>query len=158
MSEIYEARDFAIKAHGDQKYGGEPYGVHLFAVAQVARDFGATNAQWKAAFLHDVLEDTPATSDQILDLFGEDVLGLVYACTGEGHNRKARNASIYRKIEAYPPAAFIKLADRIANVEASEPGSSHRAMYRKELDAFRAVIRPHVPAAMWDRLERAFLP
>lgn len=156
MSKIYEARDFALKAHGDQRYGGAPYGVHLFAVVQVARDFNCSNAQWKAAFLHDVLEDTPATSDQILDLFGEDVLRIVYACTGEGNDRASRNASIYRKIADYPPAALVKLADRIANVEAAVPGGHFWRRYQSELPAFRAAVRPHVPVAMWNRLERNF--
>jgi len=158
MAQIYEARDFALKAHGDQKYNGDPYGVHLFAVVQVARDFDCTNAQWMAAFLHDVLEDTSATSDQILDLFGEDVLRIVYACTGEGEDRRERNACIYRRVAEHPPAALVKLADRIANVEAAQSGDYHWRRYRDELPAFRAAIRPHVPAAMWDRLERHFSP
>jgi (p)ppGpp synthase/HD superfamily hydrolase len=158
MGEIYEARDFAIKAHGDQKYGGDPYGVHLFHVAGIIQDFGFPNAYRKAAFLHDVLEDTAATSDQILDLFGEEVLSLVYACTGEGETRADRNASIYRKIVEYPTAAPVKLADRIANVEAATPGCPHWQRYKTEMDAFRAVIRPHVPEEMWERLERNFRP
>jgi (p)ppGpp synthase/HD superfamily hydrolase len=156
VGEIYQARDFALRAHGDQKYGDLPYGVHLFDVVQVLRDFDATNSEWKAGFLHDVLEDTATTSDQILDLFGEDVLRLVYACTGEGKTRYDRNQCIYERINAYPPAAKVKLADRIANVEAATPGDRHWRRYKAELDSFRAVIRPHVPASMWARLERNF--
>ncbi len=159
MSEIYEARNFALKAHGEQKYGdGEPYGVHLFAVVQVMRDFDCTQDEWKAAFLHDVLEDTEATSDQILDLFGERVLRLVYACTGEGETREDRNQCIYRRIAEYPAAARIKLADRIANVEAATPGGYWWMRYKAELPSFRAAIRPHVSDAMWRRLERNFAP
>lgn len=156
MSEIYEARNFAMNAHGDQKYDGQPYGVHLFAVAQVARDFNCSIAQWKAAFLHDVLEDTAATSDEILDLFGDEVLSIVYACTGEGESRYERNQSIYAKITAYPEAALVKLADRIANVEASVRGDQHWTRYNGEMDDFRAIVRQHVPPEMWERLERAF--
>lgn len=156
MTEIYEARDFAIKAHGDQKYGDQPYGVHLFDVAGIVRDFGLDDRYRKAAFLHDVLEDTAVTLDELVEKFGVDVASLVLACTGEGLNRKTRNASIYRKIAALPPAAAIKLADRIANVENSEPGSGHRLMYTKEQEAFAAAIRPYVNAEWWDRLERAF--
>lgn len=156
MAEIYEARDFAIKAHGDQKYDDGPYGVHLFDVAGVVMDFGLSNAYRKAAFLHDVLEDTPVTSDQILDIFGPEVMALVYACTGEGETRAERNLSIYEKISAYPAAAPLKLADRIANVEAATHGDRHWQRYAAEQDAFRAVIRPHVAAAMWDRLDKAF--
>jgi (p)ppGpp synthase/HD superfamily hydrolase len=153
VSEVHEARDFAIKAHGDQTYGGEPYGVHLFDVVGIAKEFGANDAQWKAAFLHDVLEDTAVTSDQILDLFGEDVLRIVYACTGEGETRADRVSCIYRRIEDHPPAALVKLADRIANVEAATPGGHHWRRYKSEMSGFRAIIRPHVPAEMWARLE-----
>ena len=156
MGEIVDARDFALRAHGDQTYGEEPYGVHLFDVVAVAKDFGATDAQWKAAFLHDVLEDTAATSDQILDLFGEDVLRIVYACTGEGETRAERVSCIYRRIADHPPAALVKLADRIANAEAATPGGHHWRRYKSEMAGFRAVIRPHVPAAMWNRLEQRF--
>lgn len=158
MSEVYQARDFAIKAHGDQKYGGDPYGVHLFDVVAIAKEYGCTDAQWKAAFLHDVLEDTAVTSDQILDLFGADVLSIVYACTGEGIDRAERVACIYRRIADYPAAALVKLADRIANVEAATPGGHHWWRYKAELPGFRAVIRPHVPDAMWERLERNYRP
>ncbi len=158
MGEICEARNFAIEMHGDQKYGGEPYGVHLFAVVAVALDFGCTNAQWKAAFLHDVLEDTAATSDQVLDLFGDSVLRIVFACTGEGDTRAERSISIYRKIAAHPEAALVKLADRIANVEAATPGDHHWRRYRDEMPSFRAAIRPHVPEGMWQRLERNYQP
>jgi (p)ppGpp synthase/HD superfamily hydrolase len=158
VSEIWEARDFAIRAHGDQKYGGEPYGVHLFDVAGIVHEFGYSNDHRKAAFLHDVLEDTATTSDQILDLFGENVLRLVFACTGEGESRAERNNSIYRKIVEYPPAAPVKLADRIANVEAATPGCHHWRRYKAEMPQFRAVIRPHVPDQMWDRLEGSFRP
>ncbi len=156
MGEIWQARDFAIKAHGDQTYGGDPYAVHLFDVVIVARDFDCTNAQWKAAFLHDVLEDTAVTSDQILDHFGPDVLTIVYACTGEGDDRRERMASIYRKIAKHPEAALVKLADRIANVEAATPGGHHWRRYRNEMSDFRAAIRPHVPTAMWERLEQNY--
>ncbi len=156
MGEIWEARNFAIAAHGDQKYGGESYGVHLFAVARVARDFDCTQVQWKAAFLHDVLEDTATAEGEILNVFGEDVLRIVAACTGEGDDRTERIASIYRKIAEYPPAALVKLADRIANVEAATPDGHHWRRYKVEMPGFRAAIRPHVPETMWNRLERSY--
>jgi len=69
-------------------------------------------------------------------MFGPDVAGLVDAVTDEpGPNRRARKAATYQKIrEAGHLAVRLKLADRIANVEA---GGSLTDMYRKEHEAFR---------------------
>lgn len=151
------AKDFAVSAHGDQLYQGRPYvSAHVAKVVKVLRDYGFAGDWIAAGWLHDVIEDTPVTFDDIKAEFGTKVATMVDACTGIGHNRKARNASIYAKIAAYPAAAPIKLADRIANVEASLHGSSHRHMYMKEADDFEAAIRRHVSAVMWTRLERAY--
>ena len=153
-----KARDFAIEAHGDQTYGdGQPYRVHLFAVHQVVRDFGYDGPYAEAAWLHDVLEDTPITFSQLSANFSGQVCSLVLACTGEGKNRRERNACIYDRISRYPQAAIVKVADRIANVEASAEGSSHRSMYRKEADAFWSAVARHVPDTMQDRLSRAYI-
>ena len=53
-----EARAFAIKAHGDRKYGSKPYVVHLDDVARTAVELGFTSPEHQVvAFLHDVLKD-----------------------------------------------------------------------------------------------------
>lgn len=165
---IEEAKQFALVCHGRQMYGDKPYVHHLQAVVNVLGDFrnhievytdsddyDRFDRLVAAAWLHDTVEDTPASIEHIQVRFGHSVANLVWAVTGIGSNRKERNAEIYRKIEMYPRAAVLKLADRIANVEASETYSSHRSMYLKEQKEFEAVVRRHVPESMWARLDRA---
>ena len=72
-----------------------------------------------------------------------------------GGDRATHVASIYEKIAAYPDAAVVKLADRIANVEACETGDKHSVRYAREHLTFAKVIEPHVPAAMWQRYSNA---
>lgn len=151
------AEKFARQAHVGQLYGGKPYvDAHVSRVVQIVQDFGYGKAMQDAAWLHDAIEDTSATRAEISNLFGSWVAQLVWACTGEGHNRKTRNASIYEKIRLLPEAAIVKVADRIANVEASDPNSGHRQMYNKEAEAFAAKVALFVPGAMRDRLARAY--
>jgi (p)ppGpp synthase/HD superfamily hydrolase len=162
VSIIEAARAFASEAHENQAYGELPYTYHLEAVANVLNEYAPSEAGvyerlMCAAWLHDVIEDTDTTRDHVQAHFGHSVAHLVWACTGEGENRKERNASIYAKIRQYPLAAIVKLADRIANVEHSAPGSKHRLMYAKEMPAFEEVIRPFVPPSMWARLEVAII-
>lgn len=146
--------------HGRQRYGnGRPYpDEHLAFVVQVLRDcgFGDDEDLIAAGWLHDILEDTDFSSPEFLRIFGREVFVLVDACSGFGKNRAERNARIYRLIQETPRAAIVKLADRIANVEASAPGSGYRSMYWKEIDGFDQAIRPHVPDRMWARMLRGF--
>ena len=150
------AAALARRAHSRQLYGDKPYfDAHLLKVAAVLRDFGFGPRHEAAGLLHDVVEDCGITLDRLRAEVGEDVAAMVWACTGVGEDRAARNRSIYAKLAACPAAAPVKLADRIANVEAAPPGSRHRLVYRDEAEGFAAAVRPHVPASMWERLERA---
>jgi len=150
-----DARSFAVAAHADQRYGDQPYEVHLAAVVQVLRDFAFGPAPQAAGWLHDVVEDTAVPLSDIRDRFGDAVAAMVDAVTGIGATREERNARIYAGLRACPEAAAVKLADRIANVEAAPAGSRHLARYRGEAGAFADVVRPHVPPAMWQRLDAA---
>jgi (p)ppGpp synthase/HD superfamily hydrolase len=145
-----EAAAFAIRAHGAQKYGGAlPYAYHLGSVVAVLLRFGFDDPDLlKAAWLHDVLEDTDESPKAIERWFGLRVLGLVQAVTNEpGKNRRERHEKTYPKTrEAGRLAVALKLADRIANVEASLLSTSDFSklqMYRKEHPAFiDALFRP----------------
>jgi (p)ppGpp synthase/HD superfamily hydrolase len=59
-----KAREFAIKAHGEQKYGEFPYSVHLDEVATIAKPYGESAEI--VAYLHDVIEDTSVTKKERL--------------------------------------------------------------------------------------------
>ena len=159
------ARNFAVIAHGDQQYGSRPYVVHLTAVRAVLADFGfGRSAFGTAAWLHDVLEDTQVTAEQVELAFGSSVTKLVWAVTGVGQNRKERNECAYGRIEEFPRAVILKLADRIANVEACRRTNDHRLeMYIKEYPGFkrrlerlgRLIAEADLVARMWDRLDRS---
>ncbi len=150
-----DAEAFAIAAHGDQLYGGAPYHTHLAAVVRVLHDFGYVGAYEAAGWLHDVVEDTAVDLASVAEQFGPDVASMVDAVTGLGATRAQRNARIYAGIAREPQAAVVKLADRIANVEAAVIGSRHGARYVQEADGFAKAVRTHVPPAMWARLEAA---
>jgi (p)ppGpp synthase/HD superfamily hydrolase len=157
------ARDFAVAAHEerDQRYGSEPYVVHLLAVRQVLRDFGIEGPVAVGAWVHDVEEDTSRSREQVRQAVGEYVETLVWAVSGEGRNRKERMASIYRKIDSLPPAVAddatsLKLSDRVANKEASAFGptadASKLAMYVREMAAFEEHLRGRGDPRLWKRL------
>lgn len=151
---VQQAREFAIAAHGEQRYGDKPYESHLAAVVQIMDDFGLPAEFKVAGWLHDVIEDTEATVADISEAFGDRVARLVWAVTGGG-DRESHVASIHRKIAAYPDAAVVKLADRIANVESCRRGDRHSLRYSREHATFEATIRQHVPAVMWKRYVQA---
>ena len=65
LKEELDAQRFAEEAHAGQRYGEHPYGVHLQAVRAVLRDFGHGGALAVAAWLHDTVEDTAVTREQV---------------------------------------------------------------------------------------------
>lgn len=83
MLRIRDAFELAREAHAPQKRKtGEPYIIHPIAVANIAAEelmLGANPVI--ACFLHDVVEDTPYTIDDIRDRFGDDVAFLVRVVT-----------------------------------------------------------------------------
>lgn len=122
MSLVERARDFAVTAHGDQKrkYTGAPYVTHTQEVADIVRAAGGDDAMVAAAHLHDVIEDTPATIDQVRDEFGDDVAALVLGMTDQVPlsfgNRKARKRAESDRLGAADARVqTIKLADIISN-------------------------------------------
>lgn len=162
------AQEFAARAHAGQEYGGHSYTFHLAQVVAVLDRFGfraddpvpAKRDQAQdliiAGWLHDVVEDTSVTSEEVAAEFGATVAALVVAVTNEpGANRKERAAKTYPKIRAAGESAVaLKLADRIANVE-SCLADSKLGMYKKEAEGFRSVLRkPGEWEEMWLVLEK----
>ncbi len=121
---IQRARAFATSAHKriDQKrkYSHQPYEVHLKAVATLVAEVGGDDEMVAAAWLHDTVEDTPATHHEIEDRFGPGVAELVYWLTdlskpGDG-NRALRKAMDRDHLAQAPARAqTVKLADLIDN-------------------------------------------
>lgn len=155
-----DPRQYAIRAHGSQKYGNEPYVVHLDEVAEIvgSEPFAST-----VAYLHDVLEDTEVTRNELAEAFGRDVAEAVsYVTDPGGRNRKERKAELNRRLAALDPrelparaALVVKAGDRLANVRrCAEGGDSKLRMYRREHEAFRAAChRPGLCEAIWTELD-----
>lgn len=122
MDMVAVARQFARDAHGEQtrKYTGLPYVTHTEAVADTVARHGGTEAMVIAALLHDTVEDTHITFEDIRVEFGEEVMDLVYYLSDvsqpEDGNRAARKALDRAHIASGPrDAQIIKAADMIDN-------------------------------------------
>jgi (p)ppGpp synthase/HD superfamily hydrolase len=159
------ARDFAMQAHGDQKYGDNPYVYHLDQVAEVLKEFGFNDKElMEAAYLHDMVEDTSVTLCDIARKFTSPVVRLVWAVTNEKEgSRKERQQKTYAKILSVKDAVVLKLADRIANVrEGFRAGNDDKLqMYKKDYPEFRKALHPVLftfaeerLADMWQELDR----
>lgn len=141
MDKVTRAKLYAQIAHTGQVYSEEvPYTVHLQQVVDVLGRFNVDSDDMIcAAWLHDTIEDTRISYNDISTRFGVPVAELVYAVTNElGRNRKERTAKTYPKIRENPDAVTLKLADRIANVEYGIANGGKADMYRTEYPDFRA--------------------
>ena len=128
-----------------------PYEFHLRMASNVAQEFinfvpdrndGETSFRGSvliATWGHDLIEDTRVSYNDVKNHLGQDAADIIYAVTNEkGKNRKERaNDKYYEGIRNTPGAVFVKLCDRIANVQYSKmTGSRMFEMYKKENDDF----------------------
>ena len=158
---VQDARTFALRAHGAQMYGQHPYSFHLDAVASILQDFGDTAVM--LGYLHDVLEDTHITEEELTQAFGT----LICTCTQlvsdcEGANRKERKRKTHAKLASVDVntdekwALIVKAADRLANVRECVGRQNHKLleMYKREHEAFReAVWRQGLAPHIWQELD-----
>jgi len=135
-----QALDFAERYHGDQKYGPYPYRYHLEKVVEQAIRRGGSEEEILACALHDVLEDTACTFDELRAAWGPRVAKLVWAVTNvktsRGHTDRIR--TYWNVLSFAPSSLFVKLCDRYANVR--EGGKL--AKYIREYPLFREMLRP----------------
>jgi guanosine-3',5'-bis(diphosphate) 3'-pyrophosphohydrolase len=146
-----EALEFATQAHGEQqrKFTNEPYIEHPKRVAEVVRSVSHTTEMICAAYLHDVVEDTPVEIEEIQQKFGKEVAGLVQELTDEfikanypQLNRRARkDKEVERQANISKEAKTIKLADVIDNtpdIVKNDPGFGRK--YLKEMEKLTRVL------------------
>ena len=124
MQLMQKAFNFAREAHRDQtRKSGEPYIIHPIAVALIiANELQLGAAPVCAAFLHDVVEDTPCTIEKIQQMFGDDVAFLVSVVT----KKKKSQYDMSKQLDNFKQmfdsmqydirAILIKLADRLHNM------------------------------------------
>lgn len=147
-----EALEFATEAHGSQmrKYKDEPYIEHPKRVAAIVKTIPHTTEMICAAYLHDVVEDTPITQTEIEKKFGKEVSKLVEELTDEfikqkypRFNRKVRKErETERLAKISDKAKTIKLADIIDNtpdISLNDPGFAKR--YIPEMEALVKVLK-----------------
>ena len=144
---LLRAYRFAEKAHeGQKRASGEPYFIHPCAVAEILVDLGLDCATVTAALLHDIVEDTPVTPEQIQREFGDEVMNLVGGVTKLDKivfkSHEEEEAENFRKIFVAMAkdirVIIIKLADRLHNMRSLNFLSEERQkrMARETLDIF----------------------
>jgi GTP pyrophosphokinase len=129
VSLIRKAWDFCVKHHeGQMRASGEPYIIHPLEVAEVLAELKMDATSIAAGLLHDSVEDTPATNEEIAEEFGDQVAHIVEGVTKidkiQFANREDRQAENVRKMllamVSDVRVVLIKLADRLHNMRTLE--------------------------------------
>src|SRR6201987_2197492 len=144
---IHKAWDFCVQHHSGQlRASGEPYVLHPLEVAQVLAEMKLDATAIAAGLLHDAVEDTPVTTEDITEQFGEQVAHIVEGVTKidkiQFANREDRQAENVRKMllamVSDVRVVLIKLADRLHNMRTLEHLAADRqqAISRETLDIY----------------------
>ena len=146
VSLVRDAHDFAKKAHeGHRRYSGKPYTTHLVAVAEILADMGMGAKTVAAGLLHDIIEDTETTREEVKERFGEEILFLVEGVTKLGsvryygtdrHNESLRKLFVATSEDIR--VLIIKLADRLHNMQTLEhvPKEKQERIARETLEIY----------------------
>ncbi|MBW4561437.1 MAG: bifunctional (p)ppGpp synthetase/guanosine-3',5'-bis(diphosphate) 3'-pyrophosphohydrolase [Mojavia pulchra JT2-VF2] len=144
---ICRAFEFAYRLHeGQYRKSGEPYICHPVAVAGLLRDLGGSAAMIAAGFLHDVVEDTSVTIEEIDERFGPEVRQLVEGVTKLSKiNFKSKTESqaenfrrMFLAMAQDIRVIVVKLADRLHNMRTLQfmPDEKRRRIAQETRDIF----------------------
>jgi GTP pyrophosphokinase len=147
ISLIRKAWEFSVQHHrGQMRASGEPYIIHPLEVAEVLAEMKMDSTSIAAGLLHDSVEDTPATNEEIAAGFGDQVAHIVEGVTNidkiEFANREDRQAENVRKMllamVSDVRVVLIKLADRLHNMRTLEHLRPERqeSIARETLDIY----------------------
>ena len=143
---VEKAYDTAAKAHeGHERYSGEPYMSHVAAVALRLAEMGMGPRTVAAALLHDTIEDTELTEEDIKREFGEEILFLVEGVTklssvryygSDRHNESLRKLFVATSQDIR--VLIIKLIDRLHNMMTLEhvPLEKQKRIARETLEIY----------------------
>jgi GTP pyrophosphokinase len=144
---VRRAWKFCVEHHaGQMRASGEPYIIHPLGVAEVLAEMRMDSTAISAGLLHDAVEDTPATSEEVAAKFGDQVAHIVEGVTKidkiQFANREDRQAENVRKMllamVTDVRVVLIKLADRLHNMRTLEHLKPDRqeAIARETLDIY----------------------
>lgn len=125
---ITKAYEYAEKAHeGQKRHSGDPHFVHVFETAKTLAEFGMGPRTISAGLLHDIIEDTKITNEDIEKEFGKEILFLIQGVTKLSHLKYRgddRHVESLRKLFVATSqdirVLIIKLADRLHNIKTLE--------------------------------------
>ena len=165
---IRNAYAVAREAHeGQTRDSGEPYIDHPVAVTEILLDLRLDAASIAAALLHDVVEDTSVTIEQVEQCFGREIAHLVDGVTKltalEAQTKEEAQAGTYRKMFIAmaddPRVVLVKLADRLHNmrtIDSLSPARQHR-IARETLEIYAPLShRLGIWQIKWELEDRAF--
>ncbi len=165
---VESAFEFARTAHGgQQRLSGEPYFSHVVEVAKTLARMRLDREAVAAGLLHDVVEDTPVTAEQLEQTFGSGVARLVEGVTkiGRVHFESAEHeqAENFRKMLLSMiqdvRVILVKLADRLHNMRTLEylPEKKRRSIARETLDIYAPLAnRMGIGFMKWQLEDLAF--
>ncbi len=150
LSKIITSYEFAAKAHeGQKRSSGQPYIIHPLAVAYILLELGMDTDTICAALLHDVVEDTPVTTEEVRKKFGQDVAMLVDGVTKLNQvpmfNKEEQQAENVRKMMLAMSqdirVIIIKLADRLHNMRTLKfrPGIKQRNTAHETMNIYAPI-------------------
>ena len=151
LDKVKKAYEYAAIMHQNQvRQSGEPYIIHPLNVTYILASLHADGATLCAGLLHDTLEDTLATKEELINLFGELVATLVDGVTKLNkkefnHKEDAKSATIRKIINSLRVDAriiIIKLADRLHNMRTLEYKKHNR-----QIDIASETLKIFVPLA-----------
>src|SRR5437588_4740183 len=145
---IRKAYEFSLLHHqGQTRASGEPYLIHPLEVAMVLADMKLDSTAIAAGLLHDAIEDTPVTNEDVRREFGEQVVHIVEGVTKidkiDFASREERQAENVRKMVLAMVddirVVLIKLADRLHNMRTRKhlPEDRRQAVARETLEIYR---------------------
>ncbi len=165
---IRKAYEVAAEAHRDQvRLSGDPYIQHPVAVAHILADLGLDDVTLAAALLHDAVEDTAVTLDEVIAEFGQEVAAIVDGVTKLDRvrfdSREAQQAASMRKMLVAMAkdirVLLIKLADRLHNMRtlAALPHDKQQRIAQQTLDIYAPLAhRLGVAGIQWQLEDLAF--
>lgn len=150
ISEVRRAYEFGARMHeGQHRSSGEPYIYHPLAAARILADLRLDHTTIIAAILHDIIEDTQITKEQLAAAFGKDVAELVDGVSKigkiEGMTRAQLQAESFRKLLLAMTqdlrVILVKLADRLHNMRTLDhmTPEKRRRTARETLDIYAPI-------------------